>query len=126
MAFPNESAYDEFIELVSTEQGFQNIANRVLAQSATYERQAAAGALPTGKTEIVNRVVKWAMAKMNQDPQIVVDELGKVYWELGPDALEQAFRRSGLSARATSNVIERARGAAAALGAQGLVSVQAQ
>ena len=125
-AFPDEDAYEEFMDIVAREQTFQDTATSVLRQSATYGRQAASRDLPTGVKDIARRVANWALEKMRREPQVVVDELGKVIWELGPDELERALRSSGLSAKATRGLMERVRGTAAAATGQAAAIVSAQ
>lgn len=126
VAFPDDDAYDEFMEIVAREQTFQDTASQVLRQSATYGRQAAARALPTGPVDAARRIAHWALERMRQDPQVVVDELGKIIWELGPDELQRALRTAGLSAKAIRGLMERVRGTAAAAAGQAGVLFSAQ
>ena len=116
-AFPDEGAYQDFMRVVETEQDYARLFNRIMNQSATAQRMAA-GEIPTSQYQIVDRVAKWAMRNIGTDPQQVVDELGQVLWEFGPDQIERALRENRLSATAVRSLMEQVRGAAALAGGQ--------
>ena len=122
-AFPDEGAYQDFVNVVETERDYARIANRIFNQSATYQRiRGGQQDVPFSLYQAADRAARWAIGKLASDPQQVIDELGTVLWELGPDQLERALRENRLSARAVSNLMERVRGAAAVAGGQ--VAVQ--
>ena len=114
-AFPDEGAYQDFMRVVETEQDYARIFNRIMNQSATAQRLAA-GDLPTSRWQALDRIAKWATRNIGTDPQIVIDELGKVLWEFGPDQVERALRENRLSARAVQGLMERIRGGTALAG----------
>ena len=116
--FPDEGAYQDFVNIVETERDYARIANRIFNQSATYQRLRGGTEPPMSLYQAVDRVAKWAMQKMVSDPEQVINELGAVLWEFGPDQIEEALRRNRLSDRAIQGLMERVRGAASLAGGQ--------
>ena len=122
-AFPDEPSYDEFIEAVTTEQTFQDTANRLLRQSVTAERAFNIPDVPVTEYQAMAQIGKWIKQNIGERPQVVLDELGKIYWDLGPEQLEQVLRDSRLSQRAVENIMERVRGAAGVASGQTAVII---